>query len=176
MDIQKAIRERRSVGKFKDIEIDSVQIIQLLEDAVYAPNHKMREPWRFILVSQNRAMDLKETIRSWMDSDTEKKFDKIFAAPMVLACVNQLNQNYVDEIEDLQATAAVIQNFMLLSYEKGIGTFWKTPDFIESDLFKEALGLKTDEIIVALIMVGYPLNEDTKRGMRVSAAKKTTIY
>ncbi len=176
MELRELIRKRHSVAKYSKDAVDPKVIVELLDDAVYAPNHKMREPWRFILISHERAKFLKEEVRHLLDPDMEKKFDHIFSAPMVIAFVNQLTENLVDELEDLQATAAVIQNFMLLALERGLGSFWKTPAMIESDAFKDYLGLKTNEIIVSLVMVGYPLLDQGHPKKRIPAHQKTTIY
>lgn len=178
MKLNEVIKNRVTMTKFLDQEVKVEQVISLLEDSVYAPNHKMREPWRFILIDQKRKEVLKSAFRDQVnviDPIDEKKFDTIFQAPLVLAVIMKLNQNYTDEIEDLQATAAVIQNFMLLSYEQGIGTAWKTPSFIELDSFKEALGVRVDELIVALVMTGH-VNEFNKPKTRISAKNKVTLY
>lgn len=43
------IRERRTVRKYNKKEISDELILELLDDAVWAPYHSVREPWRFIL-------------------------------------------------------------------------------------------------------------------------------
>ncbi|MEY8744989.1 nitroreductase family protein [Bacillales bacterium AN1005] len=44
-----AIKNRRTVKKFKKDAVPTDKIIELLDAAVWAPNHKLREPWRFLL-------------------------------------------------------------------------------------------------------------------------------
>ncbi len=178
MKLNEIIKNRVSVKKYLNEKIDTSMILELLDDAVYAPNHKMREPWRFILIDQERKNVLKQ---AWINQSgtiepqVEKKFDNVFSAPMVITFVMKLNQNYNDEIEDLQAVAALIQNFMLLAYERGLGTAWKTPGFIELDGFKEALGIQTDEIIADLVMVGKP-EKFPEPKPRIPAKDKVSIY
>lgn len=50
MSIAKTIRERRSIRTFNRNPVPRELVIQLLNDAVWAPNHGLREPWRFIYV------------------------------------------------------------------------------------------------------------------------------
>lgn len=45
------IRSRRSIRKFKQEPVPSAVILDMLETAKYAPNHRVTEPWRFIYVS-----------------------------------------------------------------------------------------------------------------------------
>ncbi|MBN2268143.1 MAG: nitroreductase [Acholeplasmataceae bacterium] len=178
MKLNEIIKNRVSVKKYLDEKVDISLLTELLDVAVYAPNHKMREPWRFILIDQERKNELKQ---NWInqsgtiDPQDEKKFDNVFSAPMVIAFIMKLNQNYNDEIEDLQAVAALIQNFMLLAYEQGLGTAIKTPGFIELDGFKEALGIQTDEIIADLVMVGKPEIVPNPKP-RIPAKEKISMY
>mgnify|MGYP001100720276 CR=1 FL=1 len=178
MKLNEIVKQRVSVKKYVNEKVDHSLIIDLLEDAVYAPNHKMREPWRFIIIDQERKNTLKQAFLDqvgMIDPQDEKKFDNVFSAPVVVGFIMKLNQNYHDEIEDIQAVGALIQNFMLLAYDKGLGTAWKTPGFIELDGFKEALGVKTDEIIVALTMVGKPEKFPDPKP-RVPAKERVSIY
>ena len=87
--------------------------------------------------------------------DVEKQLDKILKAPTIIAFLMPLSLDYDDEIEDLQANAMLIQNFLLLAQEKGLSTHLKTPLFIKTDLFKSMLNVKPREIVSALVMVGY---------------------
>ena len=44
--IANVIKERRSVRTFTDKAVDKELLIELLNDATWAPNHKHREPWQ----------------------------------------------------------------------------------------------------------------------------------
>jgi nitroreductase len=179
MSVKEIIRNRVSSNKFTNTKVESKNIIDLLDDAVYAPNHKMREPWRFIILEgSGKAKFITNYLKEISDDQKEevkKTLEKVFQAPMVVAFVMPRNPNYSDELEDLQAISAVIQNFLLLLEEQGYGSFWKTPKYIESDLFKEVLGLSTNEIIAGLVMIGFVESKGQPKS-RKSAKELTTIY
>jgi nitroreductase len=179
MSVKEIIRSRVSSNKFTNTKVESKQIIELLDYAVYAPNHKMREPWRFIILEgSGRSLFIHRFLSEFKDDqkeDMKKTIEKVFQAPMVVAFVMPRNVNYADELEDLQAISAVIQNFLLLLEEDGYGSFWKTPKYIESDLFKEVLGLSTNEIVAGLVMVGFVESKGQPK-TRKSANDLTTIY
>lgn len=179
MSIKELIIKRRSYNQFTDEKIDADEIIELLNIAVYAPNHKMREPWRFILLyDEGKQLFLNRYIHalSETEKDLQKKtLDKVFIAPMIVAFVMPHQKDMKDELEDLQANAALIQNFLLLLEDQNYAGFWKTPAYIESDTFKDILGLTTQEMIVALVMVGKPKGQASYKP-RKDAKSKTTIY
>jgi nitroreductase len=56
--------------------------------------------------------------------------------------------------EDLSAVSALIQNFLLIAWEKQIGVLWKTGGLIHDSSFKQSIGVKEDEKIVGILMIG----------------------
>ena len=179
MSVKELIKRRVTITKFNHLPVDSNLIIDLLDDAVYAPNHKMREPWRFIIVENDNKEELIARyitkIRNDQKSEMIDLMAKVFSAPMVLAVITPIGNDIRDELEDMQAGAAMIQNFLLLATENGLATAWKTPKYIESDLFKDVLGIRVDEIVLALIMIGYSDSEG-KPKVRKKASSLTTFY
>lgn len=49
----------------------------------------------------------------------------------------------------------MIQNIQLAAWARGIGMIWRTNDWIYNPIFREALGVKPGEKIVATLMIGY---------------------
>ncbi len=159
MTLENLIKSRVSQKTYTEQSVDHELIKELLDISVFAPNHKMREPWRFILIEGEQKELLKnrylEQLPKDLADETGKKLDKIMKAPMIIAFVMPLTLDYDDEIEDLQANAMMMQNFMLLANENGLSTHVKTPPFIKTDLFKSVIKLQPQEIVSALVMVGY---------------------
>jgi nitroreductase len=149
MTVANLIKSRISQKTYTDQAIKRSLIEELLEVSVFTPNHKMREPWRFIVIDGKEKEVLKTRYLEHLSKDhridIEKKLDKIFMAPTIIAFLMPLSLDYDDEIEDLQANAMLIQNFMLLANEKGLSTHIKTPLFIKTDLFKSILDVKPRE-------------------------------
>lgn len=170
MTLTNLIKSRVSQKTYLDQEVSKSMIEELLDISVCVPNHKMREPWRFIVIDGKQKEVLKtrylEQLPKDHVEDLEKKLDKILKAPTIIAVLMPLSLDYDDEIEDLQANAMLIQNFLLLANEKGLSTHLKTPLFIKTDLFKSVLGVKPREIVSALVMIGYP--------DKINAAKRRT--
>lgn len=50
-DIMKEIKERRSICKYKNKEVEKEKILQLIESAALAPSGSNTQPWNFIIVT-----------------------------------------------------------------------------------------------------------------------------
>jgi nitroreductase len=179
MTQKELILKRVSQAKFTDQEVDIEHILDCLDIAVYAPNHKMREPWRFIIFEgqnkekfvDNYANEFDESLRV----SQKNLITKVFSAPVVIAVIMPKTNQLRDDLEDLQANAAMIQNLLLLLTESGLSSFWKTPTYIETPLFRSTLELNEHEVITGLLMVGYS-NQESMAKPRKAARSKTTIY
>ncbi len=94
MNLEEAIRGRRSIGMVKPDEVDHALIVKLLEAGVYAPNHHMTEPWRFyVLRDKGRAIlgnAYADIAGEFLDDPfseanieaLKKHYDKAFRAPV----------------------------------------------------------------------------------------------
>ncbi|WP_458353490.1 nitroreductase family protein [Peribacillus frigoritolerans] len=60
MKLEDIIKERRSIKRFKDIPVPIDTIQSLLETSTWAPNHKMTQPWRFVVVHGDSRLKLAE--------------------------------------------------------------------------------------------------------------------
>ena len=53
MELKETIKNRRSIRKFKNTEISKEIIEDLIECARLAPSAKNRQPWKFVIVTDN---------------------------------------------------------------------------------------------------------------------------
>lgn len=65
--------------------------------------------------------------------------------------------------EDYGAVFAFIQNFQLAAWGRGIGMIWRTNEWVYNPIFREGIGVKPGEKIVATMMIGYPKHVPTAR-------------
>lgn len=165
MKVAELIRSRRSVGAFTPEPVSLALVEELLESAVFAPNHRMTQPWRFVVIAGD-AVQKYAQIRADMVSDPAKMegtFAKFAAIPLYLVVINQPCSNAEIQQEDYAASAALIQNFMLLAWERGLGTAWKT--FKPDPRLREFAGVAEGETVVGIVHVGYPA-EELRAGQR----------
>ncbi len=185
MDIADIIRSRRSIGAFTSETIPPGLVESLLETAVYAPNHRLTEPWRFIFITdegRERYAEIRrdmvlEGMTSAGDAErgqaAEGTFQKFATIPFYLLVVQKRHANPEIDEEDYAACCCVVQNFLLLAEARGLGTCWKT--FKNHPRLREFVGLAADEKVVGIIHLGYPAEAPSTPARRSPAQRLTVI-
>jgi nitroreductase len=177
--ISKVIRERRTIREFKSDPISQEIIVELLNDAVWAPNHGLREPWRFVLFQGEGRKTLAEAVIHSMSNEENNKWaEKIMKyalhVPAHLLVIMKEDSRRKEWEEDFSATAALIQNFQLLAWEQRVGVVWRTNEYIWSPTFHQAVGIQSEEKIVGTLHMGY-FDNVPKAQKRTRAVDKLTI-
>ncbi|SDW87540.1 Nitroreductase [Marinococcus luteus] len=177
--LAQTIQSRRSIKKFTDQPVDKQTILELLEISKWAPDHGVREPWRFLLFLGSGMEKLAEALADYQEHEGSKKPEKIRAQiselPGALLVVNQAEQKVKKWEEDFGAASTLIQNFQLLSWEQNLGMIWKTGDYIYSNRFKQSLGIDPEETIVGMLQLGY-FEKIPKAKPRTSIEEKINIF
>jgi nitroreductase len=145
------------------------QIERLLEAATYAPNHHNVQPWRFFvltgearrelgrLMSNTLARDLPETESEHAQAKLRKAENKFLRAPVIIIVVSTAPEHEkVLDIENVEATAAAVQNMLLVAEEMQLACIWRTKQAAYSPEVKHWLGITPQDHIVALLDLGYP--------------------
>jgi len=157
----RVIRERRTIKKFKQEPVPEELLTELLTLASWAPNHGMREPWRFIMFQGEGRRRL---VRAMTElAKKPKDPSALLAVPVFIAVVIQPNENRHDREEDMLAAGALVQNFQLAAWERGIGVKWTTGLYIDLPEFGECIGVDRQEKIIGILQVGYPAEIPAER-------------
>ncbi|SER90318.1 Nitroreductase [Gracilibacillus ureilyticus] len=173
MNLKQLIKERRSISIYKEEPVSADLMKELLNTAVWVPNHKMTEPWRFVFVNGEAKRKLAEINREIakekantapvekLDEIGEIGYQKIMKVPFIIFVINKINpiQKLIEE--DYASASCLIQNFSLLAWEEGMSVFWKTGKLTFCEETAELIGLKDDERVVGLLQVGYPAKDQT---------------
>ncbi|UXR72093.1 nitroreductase [Staphylococcus sp. IVB6240] len=165
MELQDAIKNRRSIKKFKhDMHIDDAAVHQAIIDAAEAPNHGMREPWRTVYVPKYKLGEMsREISRYAFPKEPEKQqshYDAVTNLGGFVALIMKCDTRQREENENYLAVGAFAQNLLLLLYEQGIGTCWKTPQYIFNPKVRQAFGVLPDERLVGFIYLTDLKEED----------------
>lgn len=185
MNINEAIRTRRSVGKVKQDAVPQESIEQILEAGTWAPNHKHTEPWRFFVLREGGRELLGNALAniavSKASGKTEEDLDavresarsKAMRAPVIIAvAVEPSDDPKVIELEEYGAVFAAIQNMLLQTHALGLGAVWRTGEPCFHPLMNEAFGLREQDKMLGFIYLGVP-DMEPKPGKRQDAASKT---
>jgi nitroreductase len=131
VELAQVIKERRSIQQFKDRPVSIELVKELIDTAVWVPNHKMTQPWRFVLIHDKGRRRLAEINRARAEErerDPEKSqelgqkfYDRFMSVPMLLAVVMKESSHPVVWEEDYASTSCIIHNLSLLAWGHGIG-------------------------------------------------------
>lgn len=167
MDVETAIRTRRTHKAFAPEPLPREEIDGLLELASWAPNHNLTVPWRFRVIGPQALGRLKEVA----GPEGAKKLDR---APtlIVVSCV--LSGDPVADEEDLHATASASYIVLLAAHARGYAGYWRTPGLLRTPDGCAAVGLPDGERFVGLLHLGHPRQE--KPAPQRPGADRTTTY
>lgn len=183
LSVRDAIIQRRSIKKFNGQPVEREDLMAIIDDAVWAPNHGNREPWRLVVACGKELANLHQllrdlTIPKWQELSSEDLAKQMlkFTLPGGYAFVivpEDVRQK--ERLEDYAAASTFIQNIQLLAWDRGIGSCWKTPGFLDNTKFREALKVQPGERVIAMLQVGY-FDEVPKGKERKQAADIVTIF
>jgi nitroreductase len=149
VDVEEAIRSRRTHKAYGPDPVPREQLDELLELARWAPNHELTNPWRFRVVGPQALEALKQAA----GPESAPKLDR--APTLVVASVVE-DGDEVQREEDLAATASAIYIVLLAAHGRGLAGYWRTPGVLRTPEGRAAVGVGDDERVLALIHLGQP--------------------
>ena len=169
-EVNRLIHERRSVfpkdysGERGDDEV----IDQMLENANWAPNHKLTEPWRFVVFSDQglnklaafqaecyrKVTEVKGTFR-------EDRYEALLSKPMESSHIISIGmkrdeRKSLPEIEEVGAVFCAVQNMYLTATAYGVGCYLSTGGITYFEEAKEFFGLGQEDKLLCFLHVGVP--------------------
>jgi nitroreductase len=152
VNVDDAIRTRRTHKQFADEPVPRALVEELLELACWAPNHKLTEPWRFRVVGPETLARLKEV-------GGPKEAPKLDRAPTLVIVTAHMTGDALTDEEDVLATGAALYAVMLAAHARGLASYWRTPELLRTPAGRAAAGLGEDEHVVGVIYLGYPCSQ-----------------
>jgi nitroreductase len=147
VDVEEAIRTRRTHKAYGDEPVDRQTHVALRELARRAPNHHLTNPWRFRIVGPDALARLKEA----SGPENAGKLDR--APTLVIVSVAG------DDPEDRDATAVAAYIVRLAGHARGLATYWRTPAVLNTPEGRAAAGISDDEHVLGLLHLGRPRQE-----------------
>ncbi|NIO19731.1 MAG: nitroreductase family protein [Candidatus Aenigmarchaeota archaeon] len=160
MELEEAIRNRRSIRSYKDRSVEDEKIEKILDAAHWAPSAGNLQSVEYIVVKDR---ETKEKLSSVSFGQAQPK-----KAPVnIVVCVNFPKISHYGErgvgLYSIQESGACIQNLMLMAHSLGLGTCWIGA--FDEERAKEILEVPENVRVVGIITVGYP-DESPKSSRR----------
>lgn len=181
--LNQIIRERRAIfpSQYNDKPVSKEFIKILLENANWAPTHRLTEPWRFKVI-QGEAKDRLGTFLSdtYTDITPEESFspfkhkkikDKCTAAgAIIVICMQRDPKERVPEWEEIAATAMAVQNMWLTCTANEVGCYWSSPVLIK--YMNEFFEFEEGERCLGFLYLGNYNKDKTLNSKRNSIEEK----
>ncbi len=167
MDVETAIRTRRTHKAFGPEPLPREQLEALLELANWAPNHHLTVPWRFRVVGPRTLARLQQIA----GPEGAAKLDR---CPTLVVVSAALGEDPVQSEEDLHATAVASYIVLLAAHARGLAGYWRTPGLLRSEEGRAVVGLPAGERFVGLLHLGHPRQE--RPAPAREAATATTVF
>jgi len=151
MELEEAIRNRRSIRAYKPKPVEEEKIERVLEAARWTPSAGNLQSVEYTVVKDS------ETRRKLSEASLGQ--DHVRDAPVdIVVCCNLPKISHYGprgrELYSIQESGACIQNIMLAAHSLGLGTCW-VGAFSEEKV-KEILGIPENVRPVGIITLGYP--------------------
>lgn len=186
--IETIIKNRRSI-KPQDYNgkiIDSAIIDRLVEAANWAPTHGLTEPWRFVIFDgggiKRFCQDHADLYKANTDPENfmQASYDKLKnqgdQASHIIAVFNKRGPKpNIAELEEICATAAAVQNILLMAESLGISSFWSTGGQTLKPAMKQYFQLKEEDQMIGLIYLGYT-DQEPQKGRRLTPIEEKVMW
>jgi nitroreductase len=179
MDMYHAITTRRSIKAFTDRPVEREAVERLLDAAVHAPNHRLTQPWRFVVLGPAARRAFGEVLGARKAKKIEDPvaaqatIEKVAAAeaaiPLTIVVSAVVDANPEVREEDYAATMMAVQNMFLAAHELGLGTHLRSGAVMEDPRTRAALGIPDGERIVAMIWVGHAASVPDAKPRKLAA-------
>lgn len=182
--ISENIRNRRSIfgDQFVKGKLPDELLNEILINAIWAPNHKMTEPWRFIVLrgkyleqyGEYMADYYKDSYAKEFTPDAlEKKLDYLRNYPLNAVCMIGIilvrnTKINLPEWEEIAAVSSAVQNMALTCTANNIGSYWSTKN-VAIDYVSE-FSLAENEKSLGLLYLGYYADD-----LKISKKKRTPL-
>jgi len=165
--IDHLIQHRRSVkpDQYSGTPVDESIILQMLENARWAPTHGMTEPWRFTVFTGNGLRRFAEFTAKLYKSVTpadrflEHKYTKLLSNPLkashlILIGMKRQQNGKIPEVEEICAVACAVQNMQLTAKAHGAVSYWSTGGVTYDPQMKKVLGLEETDLCLGMLYIG----------------------
>lgn len=162
VELADVLRNRRSINLFEPEPVDRTLLLDAVEVARWAPNHRLTEPWRFYVLGDETA-DAVARLAAELETAAKgervgtARYERLKAIPGHFVLTSQRSDDELLERENYAACCCAVQNLMLYLWPLGIGVKWTTGGITRVQAFYDLLGIDSArELVVGFFWYGRP--------------------
>lgn len=164
VSIYEALYRRRMSWRFQDEPIQREAVERMVEAAVWAPNHRLTEPWRFFVLEKGsegrrKVADLANQFSLQQNNNptrAEAMRREVLEPPVVIYvyCVPGPNEEVTRE--NYAAVCCAAHNISLAGVAEGLAVTWETGGPTRDPKLREALGAEENWMLAVMLSIGVP--------------------
>ena len=173
-EIIQIIKERRNTKNFVDKDVSKIDIETLLDAAIWAPNHRDTQPWRFVVIDKESPLrdKISEGIISVKELSSEKKqtdeqiesiVKYVQSRPVLIFVFSLIDSNPLSTEENYGAVCCAIQNISLAATSMDLAVGWSTGKIAQIQNLPEMFDLKDELKVAGVLTIGYPTSQQSKQ-------------
>ena len=164
VSVYEAIHGRRMNNDFSDRVPTQDALRRMLDAAVWAPNHRLTNPWRFYVLEKGgeaRAQVAQlaydnQFARSGNQENAEGSRQRVLDAPALVYVYSVPGENEEMTQENYAAACCAVQNLLLAAVAEGLAGDWSTGNVVRHPKLAETLGAEPDWTMVGALFIGQP--------------------
>ena len=179
LSVYHAIYGRRSAWKFSGRPVDLMAVERMLDAAIWAPNHRLTEPWRFFVLEQasserTKAAELAVEFQLERTGD-QRRADaarqKVLEPPVVIYVYTVPGPDDETTKENYDLVCIAAHNISLAGAAEGLAVTWETGGVMPHPGLGKMLGAGDSWQMTAMLMVGHPGEHPVSRRSPVSGVR-----
>ena len=164
VSVYEAIHNRRMSNDFSDFVPDRDALQRMLDAAVWAPNHRLTNPWRFYIVEKDGEKRAEvaqlaydnQFARTGNEENAEGSRQRVLEAPALVYVYSVPGDTEEMTQENYAAACCAVQNLLLAAVAEGLAGDRSTGNVTRHPQLAETLGAEPDWTMVGALFIGQP--------------------
>ena len=164
VSVYQAIHDRRMNNDFSDFVPGRDSLQRMLDAAVWAPNHRLTNPWRFYVLEkggQKRAEVAQLAYDALFSRSGNEEYaygsrQRVLDAPALIYAYSIPGDSEEMTRENYAAACCAVQNLLLAAVAEGLAGDWSTGNVTRHPQLAETLGAEPGWTMVGALFIGQP--------------------
>ena len=164
VSVYEAIHNRRMNNEFTDDVPSRESLRRMLDAAVWAPNHRLTNPWRFFVLEKGgeKRGEVAQLAydnlfaRSGNHDNADGSRQRVLDSPGLIYVYSVPGDSEEMTQENYAAACCAVQNLLLAAVAEGLAGDWSTGNTTRHPALAETLGGESDWTMVGALFIGQP--------------------
>ncbi len=162
--VYEAIHARRMNNEFTDETPSRESLQRMLDAAIWAPNHRLTNPWRFVVLERGgkKRAEVGQLAydhmyqRNQNDEFASGSRQRVLDTPGLIYVFSLPGDTEEMTQENYAAACCAVQNLLLAAVAEGLAGDWSTGNTTRHPQLAETMGGESDWTMVGALFIGYP--------------------